>query len=227
MTEVSIHDPTNYDKYRTALLDELEKVKIPRIQKGHKHSVGASAGKYISQRGDVIGLIGRTANFGYGMIRHAGFGPFVANRRFSKVYQALCDFADVVVPPDFHFNTITLNHNVKAKKHKDIYNVGDSIIIGIGDYEGGALRVFSNDTDYSPENIKDRPIKFNGHTTFHETEDFTGTRYTMIFFKQKKDKDLPRPSRTMSEEQKAKDIAFYNKVEAYYDSVRLKKQAKK
>lgn len=226
MASVTINDPDNYEKYRVALLDELAKVKIPKIVKGHDRTKGIYAGKYVSQRGDVIGMIGRTINFGYGFIRHRGYGPFLANSKYAGVYGALCDYAQALLPPDFHYNVITLNHNVKAKKHKDVYNVGDSIIVGIGPYEGGALRVYSNDTDYVAKNIKDTPIQFNGHTTFHETEDFTGDRYTMIFYKMAKGTTLPKPSRILSPETRLLEETYFNKVRAYYDAKKKEKIAK-
>lgn len=219
MATVLIRDPDLYVTARSKLLEELSKVRIPKIQKGSMRHKGLREGKYISQRGDVIGKTadGRTVNFGYGAIRHKGFGPFVHNRRFPALYGALCDYADAMLPADFEYNTITLNHNVLAKKHKDVINVGESIILGIGDYEGGKLRVFSNDEDYVAHDIKDAPIKFNGHTTFHETEPFTGTRYTMIFYKQKAS-GLPRPCRILTAEAKAIEDIFDEKVRKYAEA---------
>lgn len=226
MATVLINAPELYVPARTKLLEELAKVRIPKIQKGSMRHNGLRKGKYISQRGDVIGKTkdGRTVNFGYGQIRHKGWGPFVHNRRFPALYGALCDYADALLPADFEYNTITLNHNVLAQKHKDIINVGESIIVGIGDYEGGKLRVFSNDTDYVAEDIKDRPIKFNGHTTFHETEEFSGTRYTMIFYKQKAS-GLPRPCRVLTPEARAVEEAFDERVRKYAEEKARKAQA--
>jgi hypothetical protein len=226
MATVLIRDPELYTDARTKLLEELSKVLIPKIQKGSMRYKGAREGKYISQRGDIIGKTkdGRTVNFGYGQIRHRGWGPFIHNRRFPAVYAALCDYADAMLPADFEYNTITLNQNILAQKHKDIVNVGESIILGIGDYEGGHLRVYSNDTDYVAHDIKDKPIKFNGHTTFHETEPFTGCRYTMIFYKQKAS-GLPRPSRILTPEAKAIEDAYDERVRAHAEAKALKAQA--
>jgi hypothetical protein len=81
--------------------------------------------------------------------------------------------------------SITLNHGVKAKKHKDAFNIGDSVIVGIGEYEEGKLRVYSNETDYVAHDILDRPLMFNGAELAHETEDFTGDRYTIIIYSQR------------------------------------------
>ena len=81
--------------------------------------------------------------------------------------------------------SITLNHGVKAKKHKDGFNIGDSVIVGIGEYEEGKLRVYSDETQYVAYDIKDKPLMFNGAVLAHETEDFTGDRYTIIIYSQR------------------------------------------
>jgi hypothetical protein len=75
------------------------------------------------------------------------------------------------------------NWNQKSAKHKDKNNVGESYIIALGDYEGGRLKVWHNDNE-EPEyvDIKNKFFKFNGAKLYHETEDFTGTRLSLVFF---------------------------------------------
>jgi len=84
--------------------------------------------------------------------------------------------------------SITLNYGVKAKKHVDSFNVGDSVIVGIGDYTDGKLRVYDGgktSETFTAYNIHDTPLMFNGALLAHETEDFTGERYTIIFYSQR------------------------------------------
>jgi len=87
--------------------------------------------------------------------------------------------------PDFKWTTIQYNFNQKSAKHKDKRNIGESYIIGLGDYEGGRLKVWNNENEL-PEyvDIKNKFFKFNGAKLYHETEDFTGTRLSLVFFNQ-------------------------------------------
>lgn len=119
------------------------------------------------------------------MIRGKGYGQYVTNARYPELYKCVIEFANALLPPDFVYHTVTINYGVKAKKHVDSYNSGDSIIVGIGDYTGGNLRVYSNETEFVSYSLKDSPLMFNGAEKPHETEDFTGERYTLIFVKHK------------------------------------------
>jgi hypothetical protein len=185
----SYHSPIDLSGYEVAksnLLSILRRTTIPPIPAGNLARQPDGTIRYVSQRGDVIGTEGRTLNFGIGKIRHKGYGEFVTNKEHPELYKALNDYAAKALPEDFVWNTITLNHNVKAKKHIDGLNVGDSYIVGIGDYTGGFLRIYPNETDYIAMDLKDKPLKFNGALIAHETEDFSGERYTIIFYKQNK-----------------------------------------
>jgi len=191
----SYFTPTDLSGYEVAkehLVSILSRTTIPHIPRGNLYRKPDGTVGYVSQRADVIGEIGRTTNFGYGKIRHRGYAEFVNNKKKPELYKALVAYAEKALPEDFRWNTITLNVGVKAKRHTDGQNVGESFIIGFGDYEGGYLRTYTNETDYVAHCIKDRALKFNGALVPHETEDFTGTRYTIIFYKQNKE-DLPTP----------------------------------
>ena len=45
------------------------------------------------------------------------------------------------IAPDFKFNAVTVNINVKAQEHKDVHNVGSSMITAISHFKGGGLDV--------------------------------------------------------------------------------------
>lgn len=114
------------------------------------------------------------------------FRPCVALKW--KKYQNILDistklFNEFSPEPDFKWTTIQFNSNQKSKKHKDKNNIGESYIIGLGDYEGGRLKVWHNDNE-EPEyvDIKNKFYKFDGAKKYHETEDFTGTRLSLVFF---------------------------------------------
>jgi hypothetical protein len=186
MSFYSITDLSGYNVAKENLLQILSRTTIPPIVQGNLARRPDGRVRYVTQRGDVIGLIGRTLNFGSGMRRFKGYGEFVTNERYPELWNALQDFSKYALPPDFEWQTLTLNKDVKAKKHIDTFNVGESYIVGFGDYTGGKLRTYINEVDYVANDIKDRPLTFNGALIPHETEDFTGERYTLIFYKQEK-----------------------------------------
>jgi len=84
--------------------------------------------------------------------------------------------------PDFKFTTIQYNQNHKCAKHIDGKNIGDSYIIAFGDYEGGELIVYDENDKPTYIDIKNKFYKFNGSKFYHETADFTGTRYSLVYF---------------------------------------------
>ena len=182
VSHVPLRDVVVYQKLRHELLEQLQKVSIPRIQKSHFDK----AGKLIAQRDRVIGSIGRTMNLGFGRTRH-GYREYVANAKYPDLFRSIVAFANQCVPTGWTYQSITLNYGVKAKLHVDGQNLGDSVIVGIGDYTGGELNVYPN-FEATPEvfNIHDNPLKFNGSVYPHETQSFEGERYTLIFFCQKR-----------------------------------------
>jgi hypothetical protein len=85
--------------------------------------------------------------------------------------------------PNFKYSTIQYNKNHRCAKHKDGRNVGESYIIGLGNYTGGELMVWDkNDKNPKKHNIRNKFYKFNGSDHFHETQPFKGERYTMVYF---------------------------------------------
>ena len=191
---MDIRNKAKYDEARKNLLEALSKISVPRIPKGRKETGRMNA---PTNRGDVLGTDGRTLTMGFGDNRH-GWNFFSMNNKYPDVYKALVEFGNQVVPKGWEYQTITLNHNAKAKKHIDKKNVGKSVIVGIGNYSGGELRVFSADSKTHKDlDIHDKPAMFNGGVLPHETQSFSGEgthgeykrglgRYTMIFFKQQR-----------------------------------------
>jgi hypothetical protein len=105
------------------------------------------------------------------------------NSKYPEIYQAILDLALYVIPEDFEMNglcNICLNKNLKCLPHNDS-NKGDSIIIGLGDYQGGRLILHHNSHDEYID-IRNRPFKFNGKKIKHSTEDFVGDRWSVIYY---------------------------------------------
>ena len=84
---------------------------------------------------------------------------------------------------DHKFNAICVNQSYQMARHKDKNNVGDSYIIGLGDYTGGELRVWDkNGENPVDHDIQHKPLKFNGSQYFHEVRPFEGERWSLIFY---------------------------------------------
>jgi hypothetical protein len=188
--ELPIRNRVKYDEARRKLLEILSETTIKPIVPVRPKNVGKNAQGYPTHptnRGDVIGTIGRTMTMGFGMVKFRGYREFVANANHPVLLRRLVEFGNLCVPKGWAYETITLNEGVKAKKHKDGYNNGDSVIVGIGDYTGGNLKVWDeNDENVKTFNIHDRPLMFNGALHYHQTTSFKGTRYTFVFYRQKK-----------------------------------------
>jgi hypothetical protein len=96
-------------------------------------------------------------------------------KKYPEQYEKIVEYGKLIC--DHDFNSICLNHNVKCLKHKDGKNIGNSTIVGIGDYTDGGLWVEDELHD-----IFEKPLCFNGAEKEHWTQDFDGDRYTLVFF---------------------------------------------
>ena len=107
------------------------------------------------------------------------------------LYKLLLDFAakHVKIP----FTSITLNQNYKAAPHRDKGNVGLSFLVGFGDYEGGELQMLEG-SDSGTYNVNRLPITADFSTTLHAVKEYTGNRYSLVFYTAKKSGHLPAPS---------------------------------
>ena len=72
--------------------------------------------------------------------------------------------------------TITINKDVTCYPHKDQGNVGDSAILFLGDFSGGALHT-AHKVSFSEKRVWHR---FNGAEVLHWNEPHEGTKYSII-----------------------------------------------
>jgi hypothetical protein len=109
--------------------------------------------------------------------------------------------------PHFRYTHITVNKNLRCKRHTDGGNAGLSYIAGFGNYTGGELIVeeeqqhSSSSTSTSANSsrigssgvpsktkkeykldLKSKFVLFNGKTQPHETCSFSGDRYTLVYY---------------------------------------------
>lgn len=134
------------------------------------------------------GSSGRARTFGkhractFGLIKPRGKKQYVmsaASVRHPEVHDELMRLGEKFCPVDF--TSIHINHNVVCPRHIDPKNVGNSMIVSIGDYEGGELVVEGVET----YNAKYHPLIFNGALFHHWNNPITsGNKYSLIFFNQ-------------------------------------------
>lgn len=112
------------------------------------------------------------------------FHKFKGHSKFTsdhpELWSALQEMA-AYIDPDHRWTSVTLNHNVVCKPHKDARNDGLTMIIGLGDYTGGELCIEGQDID-----INHKPHYFNGFLHEHYNRAFTGDRWTLMFYSLRK-----------------------------------------
>tara|TARA_R110000824_G_scaffold312682_2_gene499685 strand:+ start:275 stop:856 length:582 start_codon:yes stop_codon:yes gene_type:complete len=91
--------------------------------------------------------------------------------------------------PGFNWIQVQVNKNYISPPHFDSANTGESIIIGLGDYTGGNLRIdrksFVEEID-----IRNRIYKFNGSQWKHWVSPIiSGSRISVVFYNSKCLKD--------------------------------------
>ena len=101
----------------------------------------------------------------------------------------LKEFSDLYFP-NFNYTQIQLNKNFPAPPHIDSKNVGESILVVCGsNLEGGTTGI-----DFGNEIINidasEEPLRFNGSKYTHWVNDWTGTRYSLVFFNNLKNPKL-------------------------------------
>ena len=122
------------------------------------------------------------------------------NRTPSKIFKGLCqtkivdqypefqdickEFSDLYFP-DFFYSQIQINRNYTCPAHYDSTNQGESIIIGLGDYDGGELVINKSHGEFlhmETHDLTDCPVQFDGSKYAHGTLEYEGDRYSLVFF---------------------------------------------
>lgn len=135
-------------------------------------------------------------NVGYGLSQTMGH---INDRRgnfnlsgFTKSRMDLYELIQALAKryiPKFKYTSIQVNQNLECKEHLDKNNIGQSVIVGLGDYGGGDLVV-----EGVPYNIKGKFVKFNGAFLRHYTAPIKKhtTRISLVYFNQIPNKKHPR-----------------------------------
>jgi hypothetical protein len=152
--------------------DLISKAKIPSIPSG------------VNKRREIIGTKGYTFNFGGGRRFFYPVGEFKNNKENPELFKTIVEYGNLILPTGFEYSVITLNKNLKAKKHKDGGNDGLGCITFLGDYTGGGLYIYDDKDKPKLYDTRNVVIAFNGARLAHRTEAFKGNRYAMIFYQQ-------------------------------------------
>ena len=87
--------------------------------------------------------------------------------------------------PEFQYTQVQLNKNFPCPPHKDSKNIGESMLCCFGNYSGGETCLFINDKIVKI-NAQSQPQQFNGSKTLHWVDQYKGTRYSLVFFNNRK-----------------------------------------
>jgi hypothetical protein len=124
----------------------------------------------------------------YGMLQRGrggmGIGLAANNEKYPEVWAAARKLARTILPDTMLWTSMMLNMNYEARPHKDINNIGESLVVSWGDYTGGELVVVDDDGIETDYNICMRPVIMDASKITHYVKPITsGTRYSIIFFR--------------------------------------------
>lgn len=151
----------------------------------------------------------------WGIVNRRSLPPDYSRNNWMRpyLYHLLLDFADKYV--DISFNSITVNQNYAAKKHRDKNNKGNSFLVSFGDYSGGHLKILEGDLS-GTHDINCKPIVTDFSKVYHEVEDFTGERFSLVFYTFESPRSTPLPPWELRQEE--------GKWWFYRDGIRITKQ---
>jgi hypothetical protein len=158
----------------TKIFHELEKINIPTV------FTNTICRKYHATRtGTFTQKDARQCSFGVTTYR----GKRIESKMSKKYPHIIPLFKDFIDKhkDGFKFESVYVNKNTICKKHLDSKNVGESLLVGFGDYTGGETVLYGNNEE-KHFNISTCSLIFNGAKIEHSSEKFNGTRYSLVFF---------------------------------------------
>lgn len=121
--------------------------------------------------------------FGLTRDRRTGIiGQSVATHLYPEIWDKIREVGNKLKGRDgskFIYSSVHLNYDVECGKHRDKNNIGDSIIVGFGDYAGGELC-----TEYGDVlDINCNPVCFNGSQVEHWNTPLTQKgKYSLVYY---------------------------------------------
>ena len=132
-------------------------------------------------RNDYRNKSGSGVSQAFGIVNKRSLPPDYSRQSWLRPYlhKILWDFGRQYV--DISFNSVTVNMNYKADKHRDKNNKGDSFLVAFGDYTGGRLLIHEGDLS-GAHNIQYRPIKTDFSKVLHSVEEWDGERFSLVYY---------------------------------------------
>ena len=103
-----------------------------------------------------------------------------SNAAFPELVKAAFNLERALLPEREPSSTIAVNRNAQFRPHTDSgAEAGQSLsmIVALGDYVGGELMV-----EGMKEDIRYKPVEFDGWKQRHYTLPFAGERYRLVWF---------------------------------------------
>lgn len=109
-----------------------------------------------------------------------GMAQPALNKTLGALLEACRELEQAILPMRIPSSTVVVNRNAQFMPHTDS-GAGNgqsvSMIVGLGNYSGGELVV-----EGEPNNIRYRPMEFDGWKQRHWTTPFEGERFSIVFF---------------------------------------------
>ena len=99
---------------------------------------------------------------------------------FGELLDAIFELEGIIAPHREPSTMVAINRRAGFKPHVDAgagFGQSSSLIVGLGDYEGGELAVEDEEFD-----IKYKPLEFDGWRSRHWTLPFRGERFSLVYF---------------------------------------------
>jgi len=130
----------------------------------------------------------------FGLSKMQGVHIALCTERFTAVHKFLAAWICWKLP-EAVFTTIVVNYDFECQRHRDGKNLGPTVLLALGSFTGGALRVWPGDsgvTDVGKLKVADAkvvelehqkcvPYLFDGNCA-HEVLPFEGERFTVMAF---------------------------------------------
>jgi len=109
--------------------------------------------------------------------------PSALSKKYPKINRMLFAYVKARAPPGFKFDCITINHNVKCKKHTDSRNSPVSLITSVGNYTGGELCIQDPKTKkIQAFDTKNRFLLYDGKSWPHWNKPIKGDKFSIVAY---------------------------------------------
>jgi hypothetical protein len=145
------------------LYELCESVTVPLLQ-----GRAGRAKKFGIHRAMVMGMSKPRCSSEWGLSSNS--------KKYCELHEELMRIGNEIVP--FDFETVHMNHNVQCPPHYDSNNVGNSVVLSIGDYEGCNLVI----ENFGEFDTNCHPVLFNASKLKHwNTPLLKGNKYSFVF----------------------------------------------